>query len=86
MSKLNRLGKRGPPLSINADLMALADSLNQDGASQAEGNLRSLQIQLSFNLFPKLAEFNAHYQLINFWTCSVDYKLKHTSLSQDSLV
>ena len=36
MSKLNRLGKRGPPLSINADLMALADSLNHEELPKLE--------------------------------------------------
>ena len=44
LSRLNRLGKRGLPLSINADLMALADSLNQGGTADAEGmpNLYSI--------------------------------------------
>ena len=50
LSRLNRLGKRGPPLSINADLMALADSLNQDGTAGAEGrpNISRIQFERTF--------------------------------------
>ena len=50
LSRLNRLGKRGPPLSINADLMALADSLNQDGTAGAEGttNFSRFQFKRAF--------------------------------------
>ena len=37
-------------------------------------------------LFSKLAEFTAHCQLENDWTCFVEHNFQHPPLSQDSLM